>query len=106
MENISDFHDYINSMVIAYDTDSCSDYNEYAHDCSEGCQYTVCYHSAWDLVELVKRYNSPLFYEGEEMAMNTFDPKHSSLDNLITSVASGIIYTAMLDAFNKQEQEG
>jgi len=101
MKNIKDFNDYISMMIADYDADHYGDYNTYAHWCADGSEYTIFYHSAWDLIELVKRYRSDLFYVGEEMAMNTFDPKHSSVDNLITSVAYYIIYTAMLNAFNQ-----
>lgn len=102
MNNINDFNDYINDLVSEFEGD---DFNDYAHECADGSEYVIYYHRAWDLVELVKRYRSDLFYAGEEFAMQTFDPKHSSLDRLITLVAYGIIYTAMLDAFNEQEQE-
>ena len=105
MENINDFNDYINDLVADYDADHYGDHNTYAHWCADGSEYVIYYHAAWDLVELVKRYNSNLFYAGEEFAMQSFDPKHSSLDRLITLVAYGIIYTAMMDAFNEKEQE-
>lgn len=106
MNNINDFNDYISMMVADYEGEAdYSDYNDYAHECADGSEYIIYYHRAWDLVELVKRYDSNLFYAGEEWAMDTFDPKHSSLDNLITSVAYGIIYTALVDALHKQEQE-
>ena len=107
MENINDFNDYINDLVSEFEGEGTdySDYNDYAHECADGSEYVISYHLAWDLVEMVRAYNSDLFYAGEEWAMDTFDPKHSSLDNLITSVAYGIIYETMMDAFSNQEQE-
>lgn len=106
MENINDFNDYIDSLVEDFKEAWEDDIGDYAHECADGSEYVIYYHRAWDLVELVRRYRTDLFYEGEEWAMDTFDPKHSSLDNLITSVAYGIIYTALVDALHKQEQEG
>ena len=105
MKNYIEFQDYINMLAADFEASGHEDATDYAHEAADGSEYVIYYHAAWELVELVKRYNSTLFYAGEEMAMDTFDPRHSSLDNLITSVAYGIIYTAMMDAFNNQEQE-
>lgn len=104
MNNINDFNDYINMLAADFEASGHEDATDYAHEAADGSEYVIYYHAAWDLVELVRRYRTDLFCAGEEMAMDTFDPKHSSLDNLITSVAYGIIYTAMMDAFNNQEQ--
>ena len=105
MENIKDFNDYIDSFVADFKEAWEEDIGDYAHECADVSEYVTFYHRAWDLIELVRACSTDLFYAGEEWAMDTFDPKHSSLDNLITSVAYGIIYTALVDALNKQEQE-
>ena len=104
MKNYIEFQDYINMLAADFEASGHEDATDYAHEAADGSEYVIYYHAAWELVELVRSYNSDLFYAGEEWAMDTFDPKHSSLDNLITSVAYGILYTAMMDAFNNQEQ--
>jgi hypothetical protein len=105
MNNIKDFNEYINSLVEDFKEAWEDDIGDYAHECAAASQYVIYYHRAWELIELLRGYNSDLFYAGEEWAMETFDPMHSSLDNLITSVAYGSIYTALVDALNNNQQE-
>jgi hypothetical protein len=76
--------------------------NSYAHNCAERSEYFVNQDKAWSLVEMVRAYNSDLFYAGETWA--TVGENYVSLDSFITSVAYGIIITAMTDAFNNQGQ--
>ena len=99
MENINDFNDYINGKVSEFNTN----FESFAHKCAERSEYFVNQDEAWSLVEMVRAYNSDLFYEAEKWA--TVGENYVSLDSFITSVAYGIIITAMTDAFNKQELE-
>lgn len=98
MKNYIEFQDYINMLAADFTDSGHEDATDYAHEVADGSEYVIYYHSAWELVEMVRAYNSDLFYASEEFAMDTFDFKHSSLDNLITSVAYGIIYTTVLEA--------
>jgi hypothetical protein len=77
--------------------------NSYAHNCAERSEYFVNQDLAWALVGMIRAYNSDLFYESEKWA--TAGEKYVRLDSFIKSVAYGIIITAMMDAFNKQELE-
>lgn len=79
------------------------DFESFAHKCAERSEYFVNHDKAWAMVETVRSYSSDLFYTAEKWA--TVGEKYVSLDSFITSVAYGIIITAIMDALNKQEQE-
>jgi hypothetical protein len=79
------------------------DFKSYAHKCAERNEYVLDPDKPWSLVEIVRTYNSDLFFLAEQWA--TAGEKYVRLDSFIKSVAYGIIITAMMDAFNNQEQE-
>jgi hypothetical protein len=104
MKNINEFNEDISMMVTDYDADYHGDFNDYAYECADGRAYGLCHVDSWKLVELVRTYNNDLFYAGEKLAFD-LGTQFESLDQMVFDVASGIIYTAMMDAFNKQVHE-
>jgi hypothetical protein len=101
MENINDFNEYISTMVAEYDGEAdYSDYNDYAHECADGSEYVIYYSKAWELVNLIRAENYSLYCDSQPWA---FD--FESLEHIMTIVACSIIHNAIMDAFNKLEQE-
>jgi len=104
MKNINEFNEDISMMVTDYDANYHGDFNDYAYECADGRAYGLRHVDSWKLVELVRAYNIDLFYAGEKLAFD-LGTQFESLDQMVFDVASGIIYTAMMDAFNNQQQE-
>ena len=100
MKNYNEFQDYI-AMLAADFKDSGYTYGEdYAHEAADGSEYVIYYGKAWDLVDTVRSYNSDLYFEGESWALDLCT-RHESLDSMVTSVAYGIIFTAVIEAVVK-----
>lgn len=97
MKNYIEFKDYINMLAADFEASGHEDAAEYAHEAADGSEYVIYYSKAWELVDTVRSYNIDLFCEGEEWGMG-LDHRHSSLDGIVSSVAYGIIYTAVVEA--------
>ena len=97
MNNINDFNDYINMLAADFEASGHEDATDYAHEAADGSEYVIYYGKAWDLIDTVRSYNSDLFCEGESWALDLGE-RHESLDSMVTSVAYGIIFTAVVEA--------
>jgi len=97
MKNYIEFQDYINALAADFKDSGHEDATDYAHEAADGSEYVIYYGKAWDLIDTVRSYNSDLYFEGESWALDLCT-RHESLDSMITSVAYGIIFTAVLEA--------
>lgn len=96
MKNYNDFVDYIEMLAADFKESGQEDCTDYAHEAADGSEYVIYYGKAWDLIDTVRSYNSDLFCDGEAWALDLGE-KHESLDSMLTSIAYGIIYTALVE---------
>ena len=96
MKNYIEFQDYINMLAAEFKDSGHEDCTDYAHEAADGSEYVLYYGKAWDLIDTVRSYNSDLFCDGEAWALDLGE-KHESLDSMVTSIAYGIIYTALVE---------
>jgi len=96
MKNYIEFQDYINMLAADFKDSGYEDCTDYAHEAADGSEYVIYYGKAWGLIDTVRSYNSGLYFDGESWALGLGE-KQESLDSMITSIAYGIIYTALVN---------
>ena len=97
MKNYIEFQDYINMLAAEFKDSGHEDAADYAHECADSSEFVLYYGKAWDMIDTVRSYNSDLFCDGEAWALDLGE-KYESLDSMMTSVAYGIVYTAVFEA--------
>ena len=104
INNIKDFNEYINSLVAEFKDSDHKHIEHYAIEVAEKSEYTIHYHNAWYLVELVSLENPELVFDAEEMAFDTDTGNHTSLNGVMASLAYFIIYVAILLEFSNTQE--
>jgi len=104
MKNYSEFQEYIKLLAAEFKDSGHTDAQDFAHEAADGSEYVIYYRKAWDMIDIVQSCNSELSFEGEEWAMGLGE-KHESLDSVITSVAYGIVYIAVVEEVIRQSLE-
>jgi len=95
MKNYNEFQNYIEMLASDFKASGHADCTDYAHECADGSEYVIYHIKAWNLIDTVRSYNSDLFCEGESLAFDLKE-RHNSLDSVVTCVAYGIIYVALV----------
>jgi hypothetical protein len=98
--NYKDFDNYINAMTDDwFDSNEAGlndleDYMDYVHECADGSEFVIYYSKAWDLVTMIRDFNSDLYNDAESYAFDLFE-SFDSADHMMTIIAYGAIYTAL-----------
>lgn len=95
MKNYIEFQDYIKMLSADFKQSGHKYVQDYAHEAADGSEFVIYCGKAWDMIEIVRSYNSDLFFEGESWALDLCED-HKSLDSMITSIAYGIIYVEVM----------
>ena len=81
------YSDYISYIELcASEWDGEQDVYEFASECADSSEYAIYYSSAWDLVEMMRRADSGILNNAEEL-LTEYGFEFCSVDDLMTRLA-------------------
>lgn len=81
------YSDYISYIELcASEWDGEQDVYIYAAECADSSEYAIYYSKAWDLVEMMRRADSGILNNAEEL-LTEFAFRFSTVDDLMTRLA-------------------
>lgn len=113
MKNYKEYLDYCKSLAedINDNYPDTIEILDRIHEIADGCQHVIYYSKAWDLVNMMREYNSELFMQAiEEMeAISAVEENRTHLDNdihkLMTWIAYILIRNGIQSAYESSQVE-
>jgi len=101
IEIIQEWQSDIRSMAAEF-ADSDQDPSDYAWECADGCQWSIYYSHAWDLVSAMRSYDRAVLDAAESDYGDVFtDDSETSTDTRMTRLAYLMTHAALWDALQE-----
>ncbi len=105
MENMKEFNEYIDMMRDEILTEYRSgnndrdDWSDIVHEHADGSQYVIYYGMAWELVNMVRKYDYALF-EDAQQGLYGLELECSEVNKAMSILAYEVIYQQLMLALN------
>ena len=104
-EIMKDWMNTCEALALEYwESNSDQDRIDYAHECADGCQWTIYYSHAWCLVNAA-RLVRPSDLDQAESDLEDLGFEFESLDKTMTLLAYQLTYSEIMTQIQEQESD-
>lgn len=101
---IADWKGTCEALAVEYwESNSSMDPSEYAHESADGCQWSIYYSHAWNLISAA-RLVLPSELDQAESELEGLGFSFESLDKTMASLAYQLTYNEIMNQINEQEE--